>query len=154
MQENVSTTTNASDFQQFLTFKVSDEEFCIELMSIHEIREWTKTTPLPNSPDFMKGVINLRGAVIPVFDLKCRFEMGKIEPTVNNRIIVLAIEDDLIGLLVDDVSDIIDVSGDQIKTVPHVESRINQDYINGIISVNEKMAVILNINNIFGTNHI
>lgn len=135
--------------KQFLTFRIDKEEYGVELMSIREIKGWSSTTKLPNSPSFMKGVINLRGIVIPIFDLKNRFNMGETNPTEKNVVIIIAIGDRMIGVLVDAVSDILTVQQDQVKTAPQVESGIDQDFIDGLISTNDKMVVILNAEKIF-----
>ncbi len=135
--------------RQFLTFRVGKEEYGIELMSIREIKGWAATTKLPNSPSFMKGVIDLRGIIIPIFDLKNRFHMGETNPTEKNVVIIAAIGSKLIGILVDAVSDILNVQQNKISSANNVESKIDQDFIDGLISVNEKMVKVLNVENIF-----
>src|SRR5690348_13029709 len=104
--EKSETEKSQEPVQQFLTFNVSGEEYGVALMTVREIKGWSKATRLPNSPEFMKGVINLRGVVIPIFDLKRRFEMGDIEPNEKNVVIILAVGKRLMGILVDAVSDI------------------------------------------------
>jgi purine-binding chemotaxis protein CheW len=140
---------NDSLIQQFLTFSVGDEEYGVELMTIREIKGWVATTPLPNSPACMKGVINLRGVVIPIFDLRARFNLGETTPTEKNVVIIIAVGERLIGILVDAVSDILSVTKDQIRPAPQVETKISEDFVSGLISVEEKMVVLLNISNLF-----
>jgi purine-binding chemotaxis protein CheW len=135
--------------QQFLTFNIGDEGYGVGLMSVREIKGWSKTTRLPNSQDFMKGVINLRGVVIPIFDLRKRFGMGDTEPTEKNAVIILAVGKRLIGILVDTVSDILSASADDIRPAPHVESKINANFVNGLISIEDKMVVLLDVEKIF-----
>jgi purine-binding chemotaxis protein CheW len=135
--------------QQFLTFNIGGEEYGVGLMSVREIKGWTKTTRLPNSPDFMKGVINLRGVVIPIFDLRKRFGMGDTEPTEKNAVIILAVGKRLIGLLVDAVSDILSANTADIRSAPHVESKIDANFVSGLIAIEEKMVVLLDVEKIF-----
>jgi purine-binding chemotaxis protein CheW len=135
--------------QQFLTFSICGEEYGVELMSVREIKGWSKTTRLPNSPEFMKGVINLRGVVIPIFDLRNRFGMGETEPTEKNAVIILAVEKRLIGILVDAVSDILNTTIDQIRPAPHVESKIDASFVSGLIAIEDKMVVLLDVEKIF-----
>jgi len=137
------------DSKQFLTFKVGEEEYGISLMTIREIKGWSNPTQLPNSPPFMKGVINLRGVVIPIFDLRHRFEMGTTEPNEKNVVIIIAVQERLIGALVDAVSDILTVSEDQIKAAPKIDSNIDESFIEGLIQSDEKMVVALNIETLF-----
>ena len=147
--ESDSLTTDSGKTRQFLTFNVGEESYGVELMTIREIKGWVATTQLPNSPDFMKGVINLRGVVIPIFDLRHRFGMGQTEPTEKNVVIIIAVGEKLIGILVDAVSDILSSTEDQIRPAPQVDSKIDEDFVNGLISVEEKMVVLLNIENLF-----
>jgi len=139
----------SSSLQQFLTFAVDKEEYGIDLLRIREIKGWTETTRLPNSPNFMKGVINLRGAVIPIFDLKGRFQMGESNPTEKHVVIIVAVEERLIGILVDSVSDIVEVGEEQIKPAPQMETKIDDEFVNGLISLSEKMVVLLDVDSLF-----
>lgn len=140
------------DSKQFLTFKVENEEYGVSLMTIREIKGWSKPTQLPNSPSFMKGVINLRGVVIPIFDLRHRFEMGTTEANEKNVVIIISANERLIGLLVDAVSDILTVSNDQIKPTPKMETSLDENYVDGLIQSEDKMVVLLDIENLFDIN--
>jgi purine-binding chemotaxis protein CheW len=135
--------------KQFLTFSVEDKTYGVELMSIREIKGWTATTELPNSPSFMKGVINIRGIVIPIFDLRNRFDMGVTQPDEKNVVIIIAVGEKLIGILVDAVSDILSTNADQIKEAPKTSSTIDGDFVEGLISIEEKMVVILDVARLF-----
>lgn len=135
--------------QQFLTFTIGEEEYGVEIMKVREIKGWTETTRLPNSPDFMKGVINLRGVVIPIFDLRGRFSMGETNPDEKNVVIIIAVGERLIGVLVDAVSDILSVSEDQIRPAPKMETKLDEKFVSGLISVDEKMVVVLDVENLF-----
>ncbi|MDA0781033.1 MAG: chemotaxis protein CheW [Rickettsiales bacterium] len=142
------------DIAQFLTFKVDNELYGVDLLSIREIKGWTETTRLPNSPPFMKGVINLRGAVIPIFDLKGRFDMGETKATEKHVVIIIAVGQRLIGILVDAVSDIIEVAQNDIKQAPQMEMKVDDKFVKGLISLDDKMVVVLDINSLFDSQDI
>lgn len=134
---------------QFLTFTVGREEFGVDIMTVREIKGWSDTTRLPNAPDYMRGVMNLRGAIIPIFDLRARFHQGTTEATAKHVVIILAVGARTIGLLVDTVSDILDVRADQIKPAPSAESDAEPEYIGGLISLEERMVVLLDVAYLF-----
>jgi len=142
------------DIARFLTFKVDNELYGVDLLSIREIKGWTETTGLPNSPVFMKGVINLRGAVIPIFDLKGRFDMGETNATEKHVVIIIAVGQRLVGILVDAVSDIIEVSQNDIKQAPQMEMKVDDKFVKGLISLDDKMVVVLDIHNLFDSKDI
>ncbi len=139
---------------QFLTFTVESEEYGVDIMAVREIKGWTETTRLPNSQEFMRGVMNLRGLIIPIFDLRMRFGCGLTGVTAKHVVIILAIGTRNIGILVDTVSDILDVNTDQIKPVPADDSQSNSDYISGLISLQERMVVILDVAHLFDTHNL
>ena len=139
---------------KFLTFRVDKEIYGVDLLSIREIKGWTETTRLPNSPEFMKGVINLRGAVIPIFDLKGRFDMGVTQASEKHVVIIIAVGERLIGILVDAVSDIIEVYESDIKQAPQMEMKLDDKFVNGLISVEDKMVVVLDIDSLFDSKDI
>jgi purine-binding chemotaxis protein CheW len=145
---------DSDDMCKFLTFKVDNEIYGVDLLSIREIKGWSETTRLPNSPSFMKGVINLRGAVIPIFDLKGRFNMGQTQATEKHVVIILAVGERLVGILVDAVSDIIDVPNDDIKQAPQMETKLDDKFVKGLISIEEKMVVVLDIETLFDSSDI
>ncbi len=140
--------------QQFLTFTVDNEEYGVDIMTVREIKGWTETTRLPNSQEFMRGVMNLRGLIIPIFDLRTRFHRGVTDATAKHVVIILAIGERNIGILVDTVSDILDASYDQIKPAPENDTQIDADYISGLISLNDRMVVLLDVEHLFEIQHI
>jgi len=145
---------DSHDICQFLTFSVDKELYGVDLLKIREIKGWTETTRLPNSPEFMKGVINLRGAVIPIFDLKGRFNIGETIPTEKNVVIIIAVGDRLMGILVDAVSDIIEVESGEIKQAPQMETRLDDKFVSGLISIENKMVVVLDVDSLFDTSSL
>ena len=140
----------SEDTVQFLTFSVENSEYGVDIMKVMEIRGWSDTTRIPNAPDYMRGVINLRGLVIPIFDLRTRFGQGVTEANEKNVVIVIAVGKRTIGILVDAVSDILTVGTSEVKDAPASnETDIDDDYINGLISVEEKMVVLLDVEHLF-----
>lgn len=155
MKENFEENRNSShETMQFLTFTVSEEEYAVDIMTVREIKGWSDTTRLPNSPAFMKGVMNLRGVIIPIFDLRNRFGMGETVPHEKNVVIILAIGDKTIGILVDTVSDILDIDKSEIKPAPMMETNLDDKFVDGIISQEDRMVVLLNVENLFGNEAI
>lgn len=135
--------------QQFLTFTIEREEYGVDIMTVREIKGWTETTRLPNTPEFMRGVINLRGLIIPIFDLKARFNMGLTSANAKNVVIILAVGTRTIGILVDAVSDILDAASDQIKPPPASEASAKDQCVNGLILHNDQMVVLLSVEKLF-----
>jgi len=135
--------------RQFLTFTVDQEEYGIDIMTVREIKGWTDATRLPNSPDFMRGVMNLRGLILPIFDLKSRFRLGTTFATDKHVVIIIAVGTRNLGILVDTVSDILHVGNSHIKPVPETKSAVDQAFINGLISLENRMVVLLNIDALF-----
>lgn len=131
--------------QQFLTFTVGEEEYGVDIMTVREIKGWTDTTRLPNTPDYMRGVMNLRGLIIPIFDLRARFTHQLTEATPKHVTIVLAAGERTVSILADTVSDILTVGSDEIKPAPEVETTVDQRYVTGLIAVEQRMVVILDI---------
>lgn len=147
-------TSDESAVKQFLTFHVGKEEYGIELMTIREIKGWQPTTSLPDSPDFMKGVINIRGVIIPIFDLRFRFGLETQEPTEKNVVIIILVGEKMIGILVDAVSDILNIPSEQIKPAPQIDSKIDEKFISGLIAVEGNMVAILDIDHLFDIDSI
>lgn len=144
------TPTDSSNPSQFTTFRIGSEEYAIDIMSVREIKGWTDTTVLPNQPKFVLGVLNLRGTIVPIFDLRCRFGLGLTKATGTHVIIIANVKDRTIGLLVDAVSDILTVGADQIRPVPEIDRGASAEFMSGIINVNDSMVVILSLEKLFG----
>lgn len=128
---------------QFISLKVGAENYAIDILAVREIKGWTSTTVLPNQPDYVLGVLNLRGAIVPVFDLRGRFGQGLTETTPMHVVIIVKVKERTIGILVDAVSDILTVSSTEIQPVPDMERAASTEYFSGIISVNDSTVVIL-----------
>lgn len=137
-------TTNS----ELLTFKLGEQDYAVDIMSVREIRGWTKTTPMPHAPEFMRGVINLRGTVLPVMDLAARLGLGPLETTDRNVIIVVKVRDALNGLLVDAVSDIVSLSEEDMQAPPDVGSDATANTIRSLSLIDERMIRVLQLENI------
>lgn len=131
--------------RQFITFRSDRQEFGVDIMMVREIRGWTETTPLPNSPDYVRGVINLRGVVLPVIDLRARLGLGQTEANIKHVIIVVKAEDRTIGLLVDAVSDILTSKADEIQPTPELARDAHSQFVEGIAVLDKRMVTILNM---------
>ncbi|NDF11992.1 MAG: purine-binding chemotaxis protein CheW [Proteobacteria bacterium] len=142
------------EVMQFLTFSVSGAEYGVDIMAVREIKGWTEATRMPNSPEYMRGVINLRGVVIPIFDLRTRFGMGVTLAESKHVVVVMAVANRTIGVLADAVSDILTVQASEIKSAPVSDTTIDKEFINGLISVQDKMVVLLNVENLFEIDQI
>lgn len=131
--------------RQFITFRSGDQEFGADIMTIREIRGWTATTPLPHAPDYVRGVINLRGVVLPVVDLKARLGLGLTEANAKHVIMVLETGRRTIGLLVDAVSDILTVTAEAIQPAPDLMGDGDTACVDGLAVLDARMVTILSM---------
>ncbi len=143
------TIASTDEAQQFITFRIGDEEYGVDILSVREIRGWSDVTTLPNTPDFVLGVLNLRGIILPVFDLRRRFSMGITEPTKTHVIIIVAVENRFLGILVDGVSEILNVTADEISAVPEMDLTIDNRFLWGLAALDERMVALLNLGKLF-----
>ncbi|MBL4890909.1 MAG: purine-binding chemotaxis protein CheW [Rhizobiaceae bacterium] len=125
--------------EEYITFRIRDQEFCVEITSTREIRGWSNATRLPHSPDYLVGVINLRGTILPIIDLSARLGLEPSEPSERHVIIVVQVEEKIFGLLVDAVSDILDVGPDQIRQVPEMNSSQAKEFFKRVIVIEERI---------------
>ncbi|WP_425074427.1 chemotaxis protein CheW [Sagittula sp. S175] len=130
---------------EFITFSAGGQNYCLEITQIREIRRWTPVTALPHTPADVLGVMNLRGAVIPIFDLSARFGLGKTPANERNVVIVAAVDGTTIGLLVESVSEILSVEKSAIQETPDIKSEATRHSILGMISVDDTMVRVVNL---------
>ena len=130
-------TAATGGLKQFISFRIGGEEYAIDIMAVREIKGWAETTSLPNQPQHILGVMNLRGTIVPVFDLRCRFGMGLTEASRSHVVIIVSVLDRIVGLLVDAVSDILTIDSSEIRPVPEMDRGIAADFLSGIVSINE-----------------
>ncbi len=131
--------------EQFLTFTLGAEEYGVDIMMVREVKGWTETTRLPNTPEYIRGVLNLRGIIIPIFDLRARFTGQLTNPDAKNVVVILAVGDRTIGILADTVSDILTVGSDEIKPAPETDNAVDKHFVSGLIAVEGRMVVLLDI---------
>lgn len=143
MSQPAQTTTAPAG--EFVAFCVGDQEYCIDILSVREIRGWTPVTALPGSPSYVRGLINLRGAVVPIVDLASRLDLPPPEPTARHVIIVSQVADKVVGLLVDAVSDILTIPSDRFQPTPDVASTAAKAFVQGVIAIEERMIRLLSL---------
>ncbi len=134
--------------RELIAFRIGAQEFCVDIMSVREIRGWTPATALPQSPGFVRGVINLRGAVLPIIDLAARLGFPPAEPTARHVIIVAQIASQVVGLLVDAVSDILTVTDDLVQPTPDVASEMAKTFVRGVLAVEGRMISLIALDNL------
>jgi len=146
------------DSNQYLSFKLEEEIFAFEISRVREVLEFEKVTKVPQTPEFMKGVINLRGRVVPVVDVKHKFGMGKTEKSIDTCIIIVEISIDeemtVLGAMADSVQEVIDLEPGQIEPAPRIGTRLNTDFIKGMGKRDEQFIIILDINRVFSLDEL
>lgn len=136
------------DTEQYLTFIMAEEEYGVDILAVQEIRGWESATPVPNSPEHIKGVINLRGTIVPIMDLRQRFSLQAIDYGEETVVVVLKIQtsrgDRVMGIIVDAISDVYDVPTEDVKSTGLGEN-VNARFIRGLVSVNKGMVILLEL---------
>jgi len=143
---------------QCLTFKLEDEIFALDISKVREVLDFTATTKVPGMPDFMRGVINLRGSVVPVVDLRLKFKMSRTEQTVNTCVIITEVTVDnqttLLGMLADSVQEVIDLEPSHIECAPRIGTRLNTAFISGMGKRGNSFIIMLDIDKVFSTEEL
>jgi len=147
-----------AEIRQYLTFKLSEEVFGVDVAQVREILDYIKITKVPQTPDFMCGVINLRGSVVPVVDMRLKFGMEKTETTVNTCIVVVEVNLDgenlILGALVDSVQEVFELDPVDIEAAPRIGAKLKTDFIKGMGKRDDKFIIILDIDKIFSTDEL
>ena len=130
---------------EYLTFRLGQEEYGIDILKVQEIRSYEQPTRIANAPEFIKGVINLRGIIIPVVDMRIKFHLGEPVYDQFTVVIILNIGGRIVGMVVDSVSDVIALSSSQIKAAPDVGTALNTDFLIGLGTVEERMLILVDI---------
>lgn len=133
---------------ELVAFRIGNQEFCVDIMTVREIRGWTLATPLPHAPPYVRGLINLRGTVLPVIDLATRFGFESREPSARSVVIVTEVNTQLVGLLVDAVSDILPTSPESIQPTPDVSSELASKFVKGVLAVENRMISLVQLDGI------
>ncbi len=148
----------AAESMQYLTFKLEDEVFALDISQVREVLDFTTVTKVPRTPEFMRGVINLRGSVVPVVDMRLKFEMSRTEQTVNTCIIIVEINLDgerlILGALADSVQEVIELEPGQIEPAPRIGTRLSTEFIKGMGKRDDQFIIILDIDRIFSTGEL
>jgi len=139
---------HGSSAREMITFLVARQEFCVDVMSVREIRVWTPATPLARAPDFVSGVINLRGAVLPIIDFAVLLGFPRTEPTTRNAILVVQIGSQMVGMLVEGVSEILTVSSELIQPTPDIAIQDAKNFVSGIVAVDGRMICLVALDGI------
>lgn len=150
-QDNLDRPALSENIQQFITFTLGAEEYGIDIMVVREIKGWTDTTMIPNAPAHVRGVINLRGVIVPIFDLRARFGMGMTVPSKMHVVIIVAAGTRTIGLLVDTVSDIISVEPKAIRAVPEMGLPSDDQFLDGLVALDDRMVTLVSLSGLFGS---
>jgi purine-binding chemotaxis protein CheW len=142
--------TNGTDTQQFLTFKLAGEEYGVGILSVQEIRGWSAVTAIPHSPPWLLGVINLRGEVVPVIDLRVKFNYARADYNEFTVVIILNLKDRVVGIVVDGVSDVITLASEQIKPAPSLGNNTDTSHIIGFGTLDERMRILMDVERLVG----
>ncbi|BDM62863.1 chemotaxis protein CheW [Shewanella sp. NFH-SH190041] len=144
-----------NDGQQYLSFIMADEEYGVDILSVQEIRGWEPTTAVPNAPSHVRGVINLRGTIVPIIDLRQKFNIATLEygPTTVVIVVKVSLEggQKIIGIVVDAVSDVFSINQTEIRSAPDFGQDADLKFIRGLTNVGDKMVILLDINLLLGT---
>ena len=143
MEKNTETTTTGA--REYLTFRLDQEEYGIDILKVQEIRGYEPPTRIAHAPAFIKGVVNLRGTIIPIVDMRLKFNCSKAEYNSFTVVIILNLRNRVVGIVVDSVSDVMELAADNVKAAPDIESVIDNDCILGLGSVGERMLILLDI---------
>lgn len=145
---------------QFLTFVLEQEEYAVDILRVQEIRGWESVTRIPNTPDYIRGVLNLRGSIVPIVDLRMRFNMKSIEYGVTTVIVVLKVlkEDGsgsrTMGIVVDGVSEVYSVPESEIRDAPDFGTKVRTEFINGLATIDDKMVIIIDIDKMLNSDEL
>lgn len=131
--------------QEYLVFTLGDEEYGLEILKVQEIRGYDRVTRIANTPDFILGVTNLRGVIVPIMDLRVKFDFPTADFNVNTVIIILNLTDRVVGIIVDGVSDVISLSSDQIRPAPDFSVTLSTEYLLGLGTIEERMLILVDI---------
>ena len=144
MQTNEGQAADGSS-RELLTFTLGSEEYGIDILKVQEIRGYDAVTTIANSPEFIKGVINLRGIIVPIVDMRIKFKLGNITYNELTVVIILNVANRVVGIVVDGVSDVIALTAEQLKPAPEFSSSLDMQYIMGLGTVDERMIIVMDI---------
>lgn len=151
---NVAKLAGEPSGQEFLVFTLGDEEYGIDILKVQEIRGYDQVTRIANTPDFIKGVTNLRGVIVPIVDLRVKFSQGEVEYDDNTVVIVLNLGQRVVGIVVDGVSDVLSLAADQIRPAPEFAVTLSTEYLTGLGALGDRMLILVNIEKLLNSDEM
>jgi purine-binding chemotaxis protein CheW len=145
---------SAAHPREYLTFRLGDEEYGIDILKVQEIRGYEQPTRIANAPSFVKGVVNLRGVIVPIVDLRLKFGLGSAEYNEFTVVIILNLGSRVVGVVVDSVSDVMELSADQIREAPQIDSVVDSGFITGLGTLNDRMLILIAIEKLMGASEM
>jgi purine-binding chemotaxis protein CheW len=139
---------------EFISFAIGEEQYGVDIMAVREIKGWSSVTQLPNQPEYMRGVLNLRGVMVPIVDLRCRFGQGLTDATPMHVVIVVQIGIKTVGLLADRVLDIVAVDAAQIQPVPQVSRSMRADFLSGLVTIDTTMIALIDLDHLLSEQEV
>ena len=157
--ESTESSQEKPNIEQYLSFIMDAEEYAVGILSVREIRGWEAVTPIPNTPDYVKGFINLRGIVVPIIDLRQRFNLEVIDYCDTTVVIILNTTDEkdckkLVGIIVDAVAEVYDIARDSIRESPNLGGNIDTKFIKGIVEIENKMVILTEVQTLLNTDEL
>lgn len=143
MEQGALTTANGA--REYLTFTLGNEEYGMDILKVQEIRGYDAVTRIANTPDFIKGVINLRGVIVPIVDMRIRFNLGTVEYGEFTIVIIINVLNRVVGMVVDGVSDVVALAPEQVKPAPELSATLDTRYLAGLATIDERMLILVDI---------
>jgi purine-binding chemotaxis protein CheW len=147
-QLNAGAGEGSSKSTEFISFAIGDDQYGVDIMAVREIKGWSAITHLPKQPDYVRGVLNLRGVIVPIIDLRCRFGQGQTEATPLHIVIIVQIGARQVGLLADRVLDIVAQDASQIQPVPKIAQGARVEFLSGLVTVDDAMIALIDLPNL------
>jgi purine-binding chemotaxis protein CheW len=144
----------SSDGSQYLTFTLGEEHYGVDILRVQEIKGYTAVTRIPNTPPHIKGVLNLRGTIVPIVDLRNKFGMEKVEPTMFTVIVVVVVRDRVMGIVVDAVSDVLDIATKDTQPPPNFGARVDTGFIHSMAKSGDKLITLLDIDRVLSVDEL
>ncbi len=144
----------ATDGNQYLTFILGEEHYGVDILRVQEIKGYSAVTRIPNTPDYIKGVLNLRGTIVPIVDLRSKFGMPQTEITMFTVIVVVVVQDRIMGIVVDAVSDVLNIDQKDIQPAPNFGSKVDTSFIQNMAKAGDRLITLLDIDKVLTTNEM
>jgi purine-binding chemotaxis protein CheW len=137
-----------ADQLKFISFAIGEDQYGVDIMSVREIKGWSDVANLPKQPDYVRGVLNLRGVIVPIVDLRMRFGQGQTAATASHIVMIVQIGQRLVGLLADRVLDIVSIDGSKIQPVPKISRSARVDFLSGLVTVDSSLIALIDLSNL------